>query len=90
MQKDELNLLEDGLQLWVVTLRNAPQPHPGVIALFPHLAAVMQKSTGKSRQKMEGCRKEVAGLLCFKGTLREQWESTTQRCSSQGVFDRCQ
>lgn len=45
-QPDELNLLEDGLQLWLVTLRHAPAPHPGLLGdLFPHLVAAMGKST---------------------------------------------
>ena len=46
MQEDELNLLEDGLQLWVIALRNAPSPHAGLLDLFTNLAAVMQRSTG--------------------------------------------
>jgi hypothetical protein len=45
-QPDELNLLEDGLQLWLVALRHAPAPHPGLLAdLFPHWQAAMQRST---------------------------------------------
>jgi len=44
-QPDELNLLEDGLQLWLVTLRNAPSPHPGLLSLFPNLVAAMERST---------------------------------------------
>ena len=46
LQPDQLNLLEDGLQLWLVALRNAPLPDPGLLSLFPNLAAVMQQSTG--------------------------------------------
>lgn len=42
---DALNLLEDGLQLWLVALRNAPAPEPGLLALFPLLAAGMAAST---------------------------------------------
>lgn len=45
-QPDQLNLLEDGLQLWLVALRNAPSPNSGLLSLFPNLAAVMQQSTG--------------------------------------------
>ena len=45
MQPDELNLLEDGLQLWLVALRNAPGPQPDLLALFPHLVAAMERST---------------------------------------------
>jgi len=45
-QPEELNLLEDGLQLWLVALRNAPAPEPGLLHLFPHLVAVMERSTG--------------------------------------------
>jgi hypothetical protein len=44
-QPDELNLLEDGLGLWLVALRNAPQPHPQLLQLFPNLHAVMARST---------------------------------------------
>lgn len=46
LQPDQLNLLEDGLQLWLVALRNAPSPHSGLLSLFPNLAVVMQQSTG--------------------------------------------
>ncbi len=45
-QPEELNLLEDGLQLWLVALRNAPAPEPGLLQLFPHLVAIMERSTG--------------------------------------------
>ncbi len=45
-QPDELNLLEDGLQLWLVALRHAPAPHPGLLGEpFPNLVAAMTKST---------------------------------------------
>ena len=46
LQPDELTLLEDGLQLWVVALRNAPRPDPGLLSLFPRLQPIMQASTG--------------------------------------------
>ena len=46
LQPDELNLLEDGLQLWLIALRNAPAPHASLLDLFPTLAAVMERSTG--------------------------------------------
>ena len=46
LQPDELNLLEDGLQLWLIALRNAPAPQPELLALFPHLICAMEKSTG--------------------------------------------
>ena len=45
-QPDELNLLEDGLHLWLIALRNAPQPQPQLLELFPNLMAAMEKSTG--------------------------------------------
>jgi hypothetical protein len=45
LQPDELNLLEDGLQLWLVALRNAPCPHADLLALFPNLVAAMERST---------------------------------------------
>ena len=48
VQADELNLLEDGLQLWLIALRNAPSSQAGsaLLHLFPNLTAVMQRSTG--------------------------------------------
>ena len=46
MQKDQLNLLEDGLQLWLVALRNAPEANPQLLDLFPNLAVAMESSTG--------------------------------------------
>jgi hypothetical protein len=45
-QQDALNLLEDGLQLWLVALRNAVAPEPQLLALFPNLAAALNQSTG--------------------------------------------
>lgn len=50
VQADELNLLEDGLQLWLIALRNAPssQSAEGLLNLFPNLTAVMERSTGVS------------------------------------------
>lgn len=47
MQPDELNLLEDGLQLWLIALRNAPAPQGDLLDIFPNLAVVMERSTGK-------------------------------------------
>ena len=47
VQADELNLLEDGLQLWLIALRNAPGPQSWLLDLFPNLCAVMEKSTGE-------------------------------------------
>ncbi|KAK9844039.1 hypothetical protein WJX81_002691 [Elliptochloris bilobata] len=44
-QPEELNLLEDGLQLWLIALRNAPAPHPALLELLPHLAAIMDRQT---------------------------------------------
>lgn len=46
MQPDELNLLEDGLQLWLIALRNAPVPQPWLLDMFPNACIVMEKSTG--------------------------------------------
>lgn len=45
-QPEELNLLEDGLQLWLVALRNAPGPQPALLEPLPHLVAIMDRSTG--------------------------------------------
>ena len=47
-QPEELNLLEDGLQLWLVALRNAPGPQPALLEPLPHLVAIMDRSTGCS------------------------------------------
>ena len=46
LQPDELNLLEDGLQLWLIALRNAPTPHGPLLALYSNLTPIMQRSTG--------------------------------------------
>lgn len=46
LQPDELNLLEDGLQLWLIALRNAPASQPWLLDLFSNLCVVMEKSTG--------------------------------------------
>jgi hypothetical protein len=46
VQPDELNLLEDGLQLWLVALRNAIAPDPQLVGLFPNLSLVLDHSTG--------------------------------------------
>ena len=42
------NLLEDGLQLWLIALRNAPSSEAAssLLDLFPNLTAVMERSTG--------------------------------------------
>jgi len=40
-------LLEDGLLLWLVAIRNAPAPHPALLQLFPLLLQGMAASTGK-------------------------------------------
>ena len=45
-QPDELNLLEDGLQLWLIALRNAPAQQPWLLDLFSNVCAIMEKSTG--------------------------------------------
>lgn len=55
-QPDELNLLEDGLQLWLIALRNAPSTQEPLLALFPNLAAVMERSPGKLAWSVLGCR----------------------------------
>lgn len=46
-QPDELNLLEDALLLWLVTLRHATRldDHGGLLAPLPHLLAAMEGST---------------------------------------------
>lgn len=44
-QPDELNMLEDGLQLWQTTLKNAPTITPQLLALFPHLVPVMDRNS---------------------------------------------
>ncbi len=43
-QADALNLLEDGLQLWLVLLRNAPAPRDE-LAVVNRLAEVLEGST---------------------------------------------
>ncbi|GFH10417.1 importin-11 isoform X1, partial [Haematococcus lacustris] len=44
-QPDALHLLEDGLGLWLVAVRNALTPEPGLLGLLPHLALAMGQST---------------------------------------------
>ncbi|KAH7441944.1 hypothetical protein KP509_03G063300 [Ceratopteris richardii] len=44
-QPDELNMLEDGLQLWHITLKHAPKITPELMAIFPHLIPVLDRST---------------------------------------------
>ncbi|CAI7779470.1 unnamed protein product, partial [Closterium sp. NIES-54] len=43
-QPDELNMLEDGLQLWQATLRHAPAMVPELMALFSNLVPIMDRS----------------------------------------------
>ena len=45
-QGSDASLLEDGLQLWLVTLRNAPAASAELLGIFPNLAAAMNNSTG--------------------------------------------
>lgn len=52
-QPDELNLLEDGLQLWAVALCNAPRPEPQLLDLFPNLVAIMERSTEHIQPAMQ-------------------------------------
>ena len=52
LQPDELNLLEDALQLWLVSLRNAPEPNAQLLSFFPNLVAAMERSTGK---RLDSC-----------------------------------
>ena len=42
---DALNLLEDGLALWLVSLRNSPTAQADLLGLFPNLVAVCRFST---------------------------------------------
>ncbi len=51
---EALALLEDGLGTWLTALRCAPGPAPGLLALFPHLTAAMERSTGTRRSDREG------------------------------------
>ncbi|CAI5519557.1 unnamed protein product, partial [Closterium sp. Naga37s-1] len=43
-QPDELNMLEDGLQLWQATLRHAPAMVPELMSLFSNLVPIMDRS----------------------------------------------
>lgn len=45
---EALALLEDGLDTLLTALRCSPGPAPGLLALFPHLMAAMEQSTGVS------------------------------------------
>ncbi|GMH34265.1 hypothetical protein BSKO_02099 [Bryopsis sp. KO-2023] len=47
-QPESLVLLEDGLNLWLVALRNTTETQGGVLLdLFPHVARIMERSTGE-------------------------------------------
>eukprot|EP00271_Cylindrocystis_brebissonii_P019770 TRINITY_DN6200_c0_g1_i2.p1 TRINITY_DN6200_c0_g1~~TRINITY_DN6200_c0_g1_i2.p1 ORF type:complete len:451 (-),score=102.92 TRINITY_DN6200_c0_g1_i2:173-1402(-) len=43
-QPDELNMLEDGMQLWLTTLRHAPAMVPPLLHLFPNLIPIMERN----------------------------------------------
>ena len=55
MQPDEVSVLEDGLLLWVVSLRNAPLPEPGLLDIFPCLLPLLQRSTGMWLRAWQAC-----------------------------------
>lgn len=65
MQPDELNLLEDGLQLWLIALRNAPAPHAPLLDLFLNLATVMERSTGQDISSFMFDSAEFLHTPCF-------------------------
>lgn len=44
-QPDELNMLEDGLQLWQTTLKHAPSMAPQLLDLFPYLVPIMERNS---------------------------------------------
>jgi hypothetical protein len=71
-QPEELMLLEDGLHTWLTALRNAVQPQPQLLALFPRLLAVMERSTGGEPPGGEGwwLLSVSAELLCRR---KAQW-----------------
>ena len=41
---EALNLLEDALSLWIITLRNAPDSHLEPLTLWRHWTAIMERS----------------------------------------------
>lgn len=43
-QPDELNMLEDGMQLWQAALRHAPNMVPQFMHLFHHLVPIMERN----------------------------------------------
>lgn len=43
-QPDELNMLEDGMQLWKEAVRQAPVMSPQLMALFPNLVPIMMRN----------------------------------------------
>ena len=102
MQPDEVNLLEDGLQLWVVSLRNAPGPDPGLLGLFPRLPPIMQSSTGAlllSLTLVQGCgwclARGTARLLCVTMQLAAGCDAhtlqpcMTAHCRSAAAAECC-
>ena len=67
---EALALLEDGLDTLLTALRCAPGPAPGLLALFPHLTAAMEQSTGmrvkvgvnvRVRVERQGCSDRLGG-----------------------------
>jgi hypothetical protein len=65
-QSDELNLLEDGLLLWLVALRHAPAAHPGLLAPIPNLLSAMETST---EHIAVGCRLLVSTVMLGGGDV---------------------
>ena len=55
-QPDELNMLEDGLQLWQAALRNAPAMVPPLMHLFTHLGPVMDRNFDHLLVSMPQCK----------------------------------
>eukprot|EP00249_Psilotum_nudum_P007668 c20733_g1_i1 orf=1506-4013(-) len=41
---DEVNMLEDGMQLWQAALRHAPTMVPQLLSLFPHLVSAVERN----------------------------------------------
>ncbi len=80
---EALALLEDGLGTWLTALRCAPGPAPGLLALFPHLTAAMERSTGTRRSDREGFINGSNMIVMFvtASVLLEQAGTSTDECS---------
>lgn len=63
----EPEILEDGLLLWLVALRNAPAAHAPLLDLFPLLLRAMADSTGAGARARGAAARVSAGNAMGRG-----------------------